>query len=218
MNSTSTPAQTVSALATDRVLSIVRAPQIDDVVALSNALVAGGIRVLELTFTTPGLEALLRDASEVAEQTGAIVGAGTVLTADQARSAVGAGARFVVTPGQGADAPAIVDVAHAAGAAVMLGALSPSEVMRAVELGADVVKIFPARTVGPTYLSDLHGPLPDVPLVPSGGVSSANAVDFLRAGALAVTAGTSVVSPDDVAGSRWADITARAEAFCAVLH
>ncbi len=212
-----TPETVVSALQEDRVLSIVRAPQIGDVVALTHALARGGIRVVELTFTTPGLPGLLEQAAQTTGRTGAIVGAGTVLNASQARTATDAGAQFVVTPGQGADAAEIVRVAHTAGAAAVIGALTPSEVMSALEIGADVVKIFPARTVGPRHFSDLKGPLPDAPLVPSGGVSADNAADYLRAGALAVTAGTSVVSPDDVVGGRWADVEAAATAFCGAL-
>ncbi len=212
-----TPETVVSVLQEDRALSIVRAPRIGDVVALTDALVRGGIRVVELTFTTPGLPGLLEQAARSAQQTGAIVGAGTVLNAQQARTATDAGARFVVTPGQGRDAAEIVRVAHTAGAAAVIGALTPSEVMSALEIGADVVKIFPARTVGPKHFSDLLGPLPDAPLVPSGGVSADNAADYLRAGALAVTAGTSVVSPHVVDENRWADVEAAAKAFCGAL-
>jgi len=209
--------EVLEVLTEDRVLSIVRAPRIDDVVALTGALAAGGIRVLELTFTTPGLSDLLSTAAASAAQTGTLVGAGTVTSGEQATAAVEAGARFIVTPGLGPYARDIVDVAHSAGAAVVLGALTPSEVITAVELGADVVKIFPARAVGPSYLSDLHGPLPGVPLVPSGGVSIHNAAEFLAAGALAVTAGTSVVAPSDVEQARWSEITENATAFCNAL-
>jgi 2-dehydro-3-deoxyphosphogluconate aldolase/(4S)-4-hydroxy-2-oxoglutarate aldolase len=191
---------------------------VDDPVALAEALVAGGIRVIELTFTTPGLSSLIRAAASAVSGVGAVVGAGTVRTADQAREALDAGARFIVTPGLGPEAGAIAEVSHAAGAAVMLGAFTPSEVLTALGLGADVVKVFPARTGGPSHLSDLRGPFPDVPLVPSGGVSAENAAAYLRAGALAVTAGTSVVSPADVAHGRWDDITSNARAFCAALH
>lgn len=207
----------IEALEQDRVLSIVRAPRIDDVLALTDALEEGGIRVLELTFTTPGLTELLRTATAAA-QGDSFVGAGTVTSGDQATAALEAGARFIVTPGLGPHAREIVDVAHRAGAAVVLGALTPSEVMTAVELGADVVKIFPARAAGPAYLSDLHGPFPDVALIPSGGVSASNAADFLAAGALAVTAGTSVVAPADVENARWAEVTHNAAAFCAALR
>lgn len=207
----------IEALEQDRVLSIVRAPRIDDVLALTAALGQGGIRVLELTFTTPGLTELLRTASSGA-QGDSFVGAGTVTSGDQATAALEAGAQFIVTPGLGPHAREIVDVAHRAGAAVVLGALTPSEVMTAVDLGADVVKIFPARAVGPAYLSDLHGPFPDVALIPSGGVSASNAADFLAAGALAVTAGTSVVAPADVENARWPEVTHNAAAFCAALR
>lgn len=214
MNVTGNLPDPVTTLREDRVLSIVRAPHVDDVVALSAALVAGGIRVVELTFTTPGLAGLLRVAADATPDTGAVVGAGTVRTTAQAREAVAAGARFIVTPGMASDAAEIVRAAHDSGAGVLLGAFSPSEVMRAVELGADMVKIFPARACGPKYLSDLHGPMPEVPLVPSGGIDNSNAVEYLDAGALAVTAGTSVVAPGDVVDGRWADITANAAAFC----
>ncbi len=213
MTDTTTAHDLVRVLGDDRALAIVRAPRIPDVEALSSALVRGGIRTLELTYTTPGLPDLLRRATEAAEETGAIVGAGTVLDIEQARTATGAGARFLVTPGQGGDAAEIVRVAHDAGAAAMIGAMTPSEVMRALEIGADVVKIFPARTVGPKHFSDLRGPLPDAPLVPSGGVDADNAADYLRAGALAVTAGTSVVAPQDVSEGRWGDIQSAAEVF-----
>lgn len=217
MTTTSDASALQSVLTKDRALVIVRAPRIEDPVALAEALVAGGIHVVELTFTTPGLTALLTAAAEAAGRTGAIVGAGTVRTEQQACRALEAGARFLVTPGLGPDAGAIVAAGHAAGAAVMLGAFTPSEVLTAVDFGADVVKIFPARTGGPSHLSDLRGPLPDVPMVPSGGVNNDNAADFLRAGALAVTAGTSVVPPADVAESRWDVITEKATAFRARL-
>ncbi|WP_239100034.1 bifunctional 4-hydroxy-2-oxoglutarate aldolase/2-dehydro-3-deoxy-phosphogluconate aldolase [Phycicoccus sp. CSK15P-2] len=103
--------------------------------------------------------------------------------------------------------------AHDVGAAVVLGALTPTEVAAAVALGADAVKIFPARALGPRHLSDLRGPFPEVPLIPSGGVDDDNAAEYLRVGALAVTAGTSVVPPAAVEQGRWEEITSRAAAF-----
>jgi 2-dehydro-3-deoxyphosphogluconate aldolase/(4S)-4-hydroxy-2-oxoglutarate aldolase len=206
---------TLDLLRSDRVLSVVRAPAIGDARDLCSALVAGGIHVIELTFTTPDLPKHLERAAS--GDTGAVVGAGTVQTAAQARTAVEAGAQFLVTPGQGPEAAAIVAAAHDAGVPVVLGSLTPSEVMTAVALGADAVKIFPAHQFGPKYLKDLNGPFPGVPLVPSGGVNAGNARAFLDAGALAVSAGTDVVSPADVAAGNWSDITAKAKAFCAVL-
>ena len=207
---------TLDLLRKDRVLSVVRAPAIDDARDLCSALVAGGIHVIELTFTTPDLPRHLERAAS--GDTGAVVGAGTVQTYVEAQQAVDAGAQFLVTPGQGPEAAAIVTAAHLAGVPVVLGAFTPSEVMTAVALGAEAVKIFPAHQLGPRYLKDLGGPFPGVPLVPSGGVNAGNAREFLDAGALAVSAGTDVVSPADVADGRWADITAKATTFCAALH
>ncbi|TWD79538.1 2-dehydro-3-deoxyphosphogluconate aldolase/(4S)-4-hydroxy-2-oxoglutarate aldolase [Kribbella amoyensis] len=206
---------TLDLLREDKVLSVVRAPAIDDARDLCAALVAGGIRVIELTFTTPDLPRHLERAAS--GDTGAVVGAGTVQTAAQAKTAVDAGAQFLVTPGQGPEAAEVVAAAHAAGVPIVLGALTPSEVMTAVALGAEAVKIFPAHQFGPKYFKDLNGPFPGVPLVPSGGVNAGNAKQFLDAGALAVSAGTDVVSPADVAAANWSTITSKAKAFCATL-
>jgi 2-dehydro-3-deoxyphosphogluconate aldolase/(4S)-4-hydroxy-2-oxoglutarate aldolase len=206
---------TLDLLRKDRVLSVVRAPAIGDARDLCSALVAGGIHVIELTFTTPDLPRHLERAAS--GDTGAVVGAGTVQTAAQARAAVDAGAQFLVTPGQGPEAAAVVAAAHDGGIPIVLGAFTPSEVMTAVALGSDAVKIFPAHQLGPKYLKDLGGPFPGVPLVPSGGVNAGNARQFLEAGALAVSAGTDVVSPADVEAGRWSDITTKAAAFCAAL-
>jgi 2-dehydro-3-deoxyphosphogluconate aldolase / (4S)-4-hydroxy-2-oxoglutarate aldolase len=194
----------------DRALAVVRAPHIPDPAALADALARGGIRALELTFTTPGVLDLVRAASDA----GAVIGAGTVLTADQARSAIDAGARFVVTPGL---RPDVAAVTTDAGIPLMMGALTPSEVMIAIEFGAAAVKIFPARTVGPAYFKDLLGPFPDAQLVPSGGVNVGNAAQFLAHGAVAVTAGTDVVPPAAVAAAQWDDITTRTKTFVAAI-
>ncbi|MBL1078028.1 bifunctional 4-hydroxy-2-oxoglutarate aldolase/2-dehydro-3-deoxy-phosphogluconate aldolase [Nocardia sp. 2] len=191
----------------DRVLTVVRAPEIPDPVALAETLAENGIRALELTFTTPGVLDCLRKAAAVEA---AVVGAGTVLTAEQAAAAIDAGARFLVTPGIREE---VADVAARNDIPVVMGAFTPSEVMRAVDLGADAVKIFPAKALGPGYLKDLHGPFPDVELIPSGGVNAANAAEFLAHGAVAVTAGTDVVAPSDVAAGRWSEIASRAASF-----
>jgi 2-dehydro-3-deoxyphosphogluconate aldolase/(4S)-4-hydroxy-2-oxoglutarate aldolase len=208
---------TLDLLRADRVLTVVRAPQISDARDLCAALVAGGIHVVELTYTTPDLPRHLERAAGTAAETGAVVGAGTVLTGDQATQAIDAGAQFLVTPGQGPEAAAIAEAARAADIPLVLGAFTPSEVMTALALGSVAVKIFPAHQLGPKYFKDLNGPFPGVPLIPSGGVNATNAADFLAAGALAVSAGTNVVSPDDVATSNWESITAKAKSFCAAL-
>lgn len=207
----------IDTLHADQALVVVRASRLEDPVALCHALAAGGIRTVELTYTTPGMTDLLADVAARANDD-IVIGAGTVLSADQARAALAAGARFLVTPGLPAEAAEIVAAAHSAGAAVILGALTPTEVLAATALGADAVKIFPARTVGPRYFSDLRGPFPEVALIPSGGVDDDNAAEFLRAGAIAVTAGTSVVTPADVDEARWEQITTNAARFRAALR
>lgn len=194
----------------DRVLTVVRAQRIPDAVELCQALAAGGLGLVELTFTTPDVLVHVGKAAAA----GLPIGVGTVLTAEQARGAVDAGARFLVTPGL---RPAVAKVATDAGVPVFLGAFTPTEVAAAVDLGAAAVKIFPAGRLGPKYLSDLHGPYPEVDLLPSGGVSADNAADYLAAGALAVCAGTSVVPPAAVAAGNWGEITERARAFAAAL-
>jgi 2-dehydro-3-deoxyphosphogluconate aldolase/(4S)-4-hydroxy-2-oxoglutarate aldolase len=195
----------------DRALAVVRAERIPDAAALCRALAAGGIRTVELTFTTPDVLDHLRAA---AGEPGVDLGVGTVLTGDQAKAAIDAGATFLVTPGL---RRAVADVAVAAGVPVYLGAFTPTEVAEAMDLGASAVKIFPAGRLGPKYLTDLLGPFPHAQLLPSGGVTEDNAAEFLAAGASAVCAGTSVVPPAAVAAGEWDLITDRARAFAAAL-
>ncbi|AUG77011.1 2-dehydro-3-deoxyphosphogluconate aldolase [Kitasatospora sp. MMS16-BH015] len=202
------PAPLLAELAADRVIAVVRAPVIPDAAALCVALAEGGIRWVEFTFTTPEATEHLRRA--VAARTGCRIGLGTVLTGGQAAEAVAAGAEYLVTPG-------VRPEVAAAPVPVVLGALTPTEVAAAVDLGAAAVKVFPARAFGPGYLRDLHGPYPAVPLVASGGVNAANAADFLTAGATAVCAGSEVVAPALVAAGDWAEITRRAREFTAAL-
>ncbi|MCZ2403387.1 bifunctional 4-hydroxy-2-oxoglutarate aldolase/2-dehydro-3-deoxy-phosphogluconate aldolase [Paenarthrobacter sp. Z7-10] len=205
----------IARLAADRSLVVVRAPVIPDAAQLCQALADGGIRSIELTFTTPDVLRHLSAAVAAADGHGAVVGVGTILTADQARAAVDAGAQFLVTPGL---RPAVAKVAVEAGIPLCLGAMTPTEVAQAMDLGSAVVKIFPARQLGPAYLKDLQGPYPGVQLLPSGGISAANALDYLNAGAVAVCCGTSVVPPAAVAEGKWSDITARATAFTGALN
>jgi 2-dehydro-3-deoxyphosphogluconate aldolase/(4S)-4-hydroxy-2-oxoglutarate aldolase len=201
----------LSTIAEDRILAVVRAPRIPDPADLCAALASGGIRAVEFTYTTPGLPEILAVAA-AARKPGQHIGAGTVVTAEQARAAIDAGAEFLVTP---AVRPEVAAVAARHNVPVFLGALTPTEVLQAMDLGAAAVKIFPASAVGPRYLKDLRGPFPDAKLVPSGGVSSANARDFLAQGAFAVCCGTEVVPPATVAAGGHDEIARLAERFAA---
>jgi 2-dehydro-3-deoxyphosphogluconate aldolase / (4S)-4-hydroxy-2-oxoglutarate aldolase len=195
----------------DRALAVVRAPEISDPVALANALAQSGIRAVELTFTTPGV----LDYLSAAASSDAVLGMGTVCTADQARAAIGAGAQFLVTPGIRSE---VAKAGSDSDIPVIMGALTPTEILVALDLGAAAVKIFPASAFGPRYFKDLRGPFPEVALIPSGGVNAGNAAEFLAYGAVAVTAGTDVVSPQAVASGDWSDIASRAAAFVQALN
>ncbi|MEU9076053.1 bifunctional 4-hydroxy-2-oxoglutarate aldolase/2-dehydro-3-deoxy-phosphogluconate aldolase [Kitasatospora sp. NPDC048538] len=190
----------------NQVIAVVRAHRIPDAAALCAALAEGGIGWTEFTYTTTDVVDHLRRAARAGHR----VGVGTVLTAEQAVRGVDAGASFLVTPGC---RPEVARAAQEAGVPLVMGALTPTEVARAVDLGAAAVKIFPARAFGPGYFKDLRGPYPDVRLVASGGVNAGNAADFLAQGALAVCAGTDVVPPDAVEAGDWSGITRRARAF-----
>jgi 2-dehydro-3-deoxyphosphogluconate aldolase/(4S)-4-hydroxy-2-oxoglutarate aldolase len=204
-------AAALQVIAEDRAVTVVRAPQPFDVGSLVAALTAGGLRAVELTLTTPDILSRLADAST---DSGAVIGVGTVLTAEDAETAIDAGAQFLVTP---AVREAVAGVGAARNIPVIMGAYTPTEVMAAVDLGAAAIKIFPARQGGPDYLRDLRGPFPGLALIPSGGINTGNAASYLAAGAIAVTAGTDVVAPDLVAAADWTVITDRAKGFVAAI-
>ncbi|MFS0866391.1 bifunctional 4-hydroxy-2-oxoglutarate aldolase/2-dehydro-3-deoxy-phosphogluconate aldolase [Microbacterium sp. 179-B 1A2 NHS] len=173
-------ATTLAAIARQKAIMVVRAPDPSAAEAAIGAAVAGGIRVVEVTFTVPGAVELIR---ELARDSRLIVGAGTVLSTDQAQAAIDAGALFVVSPGLDAD---VVQHVIDAGVLMLPGVFTPTEVVRALQLGAPAVKLFPAHLAGPDHIRALRGPLPQVKVIPSGGVNAANAADWLAAGAIAV--------------------------------
>lgn len=196
-------------LTTTRILAVLRAPSAHVALRAADALVDGGVTGLEITYSTPDAPAVIRALDEKYGNR-IYVGAGTVTTPEQAEQAADAGARFLVSPGTRESLTAAM---KATGRVVMTGALSPSEVMAAVEYGSDVVKIFPASLGGPAYLRALRGPFPDVPLMPTGGVTPENVGDWFAAGAIAVGAGGDLVSSAALAAEDWAGITRRAELF-----
>lgn len=168
----------------DRAVGVVRAATVPDPVGLARTLEDAGIRCVEFTFTIDGVLEVIAAAADA----GVTVGAGTVIEPAQARDAVAAGARFVVSPILARELVAAVP----SDIPVVLAGFTPTEVNEAVSAGAAAVKLFPARIGGPRYVRDLLGPLPHLPIIPSGGVDVANASEFLDAGAVAVYAGSSV--------------------------
>lgn len=195
------------------VLAVLRAPSPELALETAEAIIRGGITGIEVTYSTPDAPAVIR---ELISRHGdaAYIGAGTVTTAAQADAAAAAGAEFLVSPGTLPDLTrAMIDT----GRVVMTGAMTPTEVMSALALGVDVVKIFPASLGGPSYLGALRGPFPDAPLMPTGGVKPDNLADWFAAGAVAVGAGGDLANSASIKASDWADITRRAESFATAL-
>ncbi len=185
----------VDLLRAERIVAIVRGASVDHFGATARTLVDAGVRVLEFPLTTPGLTTWLPGIVDELG-TDAHVGVGSVMTLAQAQSAHAAGARFLVTPNVGV---AVIEYARGAGLPILVGALSPTEIITAWSAGATAVKLFPASLGGPGYVRELrNGPLPDVPLIPTGGVTLADVPAFLRAGALAFGMGGSLLgsAPD----------------------
>jgi len=191
------------------IAAVVRAESADMAFKAIEAALAGGVNVIEVTFTVPGALEIIRElAGRVGDDV--ILGAGTVLTPDVAENAINAGAVFIVSPGTNT---ATIAKAKEMGAAVFPGALTPTEVITAWQAGADMVKIFPANVMGPSYLKDLHGPLPEVPFMPTGGVSLATAREYLEAGAAALGVGGDLINKKLMAEGNYAEITERARKF-----
>jgi 2-dehydro-3-deoxyphosphogluconate aldolase / (4S)-4-hydroxy-2-oxoglutarate aldolase len=178
------------------IIPVVRAATVEEAMAAVAAVHAGGIPIVEITMTVPNAVSVIRS---VAQQLGSdvLIGAGTVTSAEQAELCIRAGAKFIVSPGLSL---AVLSVAQACATLAIPGALTPTELMTALDHGAKLVKIFPCGNVGgPKYLKSLRGPFPQVSLIPTGGVNAANAGEFIAAGAFALGVGADLV---DVAALR----------------
>lgn len=196
-----------------KVVAVVRLETSAQLLEVARAIKTGGIEVIEFTMTTPGALSMIE---ETARSLGddVLLGAGTVLDAETARLAILAGARFLVSPTLSRET---VETCHRYDAVSIPGALTPTEILTAWEWGADLVKVFPARLGGPKYISDLLAPLPQLRLVPTGGVGPANAGEFIQAGAKAVAVGGALVSAEVVAKGDFALLTERARQLVAAV-
>jgi 2-dehydro-3-deoxyphosphogluconate aldolase/(4S)-4-hydroxy-2-oxoglutarate aldolase len=172
------------------------------------ALIDGGVTAIEITMTVPRAVQMITDLSQTFPR--ALIGAGTVTDPQTAREVIAAGAKFVVSP---VFRPRIVEACHERDVPVMPGCFSPTEILAAWDLGADIVKIFPATSLGPAFIKDLRGPFPSIKVMPTGGVTRENAADWIRAGAVAVGAGSALVDAKSVESRNFAAITAGARAF-----
>jgi 2-dehydro-3-deoxyphosphogluconate aldolase / (4S)-4-hydroxy-2-oxoglutarate aldolase len=206
-------AQIISRLLSPGLIAVIRTSRSEDVMPVCEALLEGGIHALEITLTVPNaLDAIRVAAAKFGPA--AVIGAGTVLTAQNCDNAIDAGAQFIVSPIM---RPEIARAAHAADRPVMLGAYTPTEAQAASEAGADFIKIFPADRLGPAYIKALLGPLPHLRIVPTGGVDLGTASEFLRAGCVALGVGSSLLKPELIQTGAWRDLSRLAKAYVDLL-
>lgn len=195
-------------------LAVIRGPSPELTVKMVEALVAGGVTGIEITYSTPNAEDVVRTLVNRFGE-GILIGMGTLTKVEQADCARDAGARFLVSP---VCEPALVKSMIATGLLTMAGALTPTEVLQAYNLGTDVVKIFPGSLGGPAYVKALKGPFPYIPMMPTGGVSSSNVADWFAAGVVAVAAGSELCPPQLAKEGKFDEITRRAAEFMQVIR
>jgi 2-dehydro-3-deoxyphosphogluconate aldolase/(4S)-4-hydroxy-2-oxoglutarate aldolase len=188
------------------VVAVIRLKDPGKLRAVVDAMADGGVRALEVTMTVPGAVDLIR-ALAPSLPDGFLLGAGTVTDAATAHAVIDAGARFVVGP---VFRPEVIAACHERDVPAMPGCFSPTEILAAHECGADIVKVFPATMLGPQFLRDVRAPLPQVKLMPTGGVTLDNAGDWIRAGAVAVGLGSALLDPKAIESSRFDIIAANA--------
>ena len=204
--------ETVARLLEPGIIPVIRADSSEHIMAVCEALVAGGITALEITLTTPNALACISEAARrFAPQ--AVTGAGSVTTPEMCHATIQAGARFVVTPIM---RPEIVPVARAGGCPIVLGAFTPTEAQLAYEAGADFVKIFPAE--GPAYIKAVLAPLPHLKIIPTSGVSLQTAHEFLAVGSAALGVGSHLVSARILREQNWAELTRLAAEFVSIMR
>jgi 2-dehydro-3-deoxyphosphogluconate aldolase/(4S)-4-hydroxy-2-oxoglutarate aldolase len=193
---------------------VLRAESEAQALALASAIAVGGVTVLEVTMTVPGAIRVMRRLAE--ERPDILIGAGTVLDPETARMCILEGAQFVVSPALNTKT---IEMCHRYGVAVLPGALTPTEIVTAWEAGADVVKIFPASSLGGAkYLKSVKAPLPQVEMIPTGGVSQATAAEFLEAGAFALGVGADLVNLKAIAEGKPETITENAKKYLAIVR
>lgn len=195
-------------------MAVIRAESPDLLVDVAEALAAGGVDVMEVTFTVPRATQVLE---KVAAKLGSrvLLGAGTVLDPETARTALLSGAEFIVSPAVNLD---VIELCRRYSKPVMPGALTPTEVVTAWQAGADIVKIFPSELTGPKYIKSLKAPLPQIRMMPTGGVNLNTATEFLRAGACALGVGSSLVEPEAVASGNFKRIETLAAQYVEIVR
>ncbi|MDH4270877.1 MAG: bifunctional 4-hydroxy-2-oxoglutarate aldolase/2-dehydro-3-deoxy-phosphogluconate aldolase [Candidatus Aminicenantes bacterium] len=192
-----------------KVIAVIRMSDVRRLSSVVEAIERGGVRAIEITMTTPSALEIIGELA-VAKRAGTLIGAGTVLDAQTAERVILAGAEFVVSPVTNAE---MISACKRNDIFVAPGAFTPTEILAAWEKGADVVKVFPATSVGPKYFRDLRGPLPQVLLMPTGGVNIENAGEFIRSGACCVAIGTALLDKELIAAADWDGLTEKTKAL-----
>ncbi len=192
------------------VTAVLRGIDEDDIVPVAEAIHEGGVTALEVTADAKRCSEMIAAVDRAMEGSDAVVGAGTVMDAAAARNVIEAGAQFVLAPNLNEE---VIEVCNREGVLVIPGVMTPTEAADAMEAGADLLKMFPASTVGPGHIGALQGPLGDVPIMPTGGVSAENVGDYFDAGAVAVGAGSALVDYDAIEREDWEGVRESAAAF-----
>src|SRR3984957_6766610 len=204
-----TKEQYLKQIADAGVVAVIRANSKEQLTGITEALVAGGVPSIEVTMSTPkaiaGIEMLADKFGDTA-----VIGVGTVIDPATARDAIAAGAQYVVSP---VFDPATVETTRRYGKIMISGAFTPTEILRAWTAGSDVVKVFPSTALGPGYFKDILAPLPQLRLTPTGGEDVKNAGEWIKAGAVFVGAGSSLISKDALVRNDWTSVTSNAKAF-----
>lgn len=209
-------AELLQAVAKTRVVPVVRMHAQVDMTDTLRALLAGGIRIIEITATTPGYLETIRALSEAfRNEPDVYVGAGTILDVEAMRRAREAGADFIVSP---VFLPELVQACVAEGIAIMPGCMTPTEIYGAWKMGADVIKAFPGGICTPAFFRDIRGPFPDLRMMPTGNVNETTAPEYIRAGAIAVGIGKALVDEQRILADDYAAITQNAKKFTALLQ
>ncbi len=200
----------VARLVDSGVVAVMRGADADTAVEVASALSAGGVTAFEITADNPDAMELIAEVSASFDESEAIVGAGTVLDSETAQAVIRSGAEFVVGP---TFDPGMVETCNRYGVPVAPGVFTPTEALTAYEAGADIAKVFPASSMGPGHLSSIAGPLPQIPLMPTGGIDADNVADYIEAGAAVVGAGSALMDEAAIAAGDFESITETAREF-----
>ncbi|MEH7180092.1 bifunctional 4-hydroxy-2-oxoglutarate aldolase/2-dehydro-3-deoxy-phosphogluconate aldolase [Neobacillus vireti] len=192
------------------VVAVIRGAKPDTIIPIAESLIAGGVKAIEITAETPGALQLIEKVSNVLVDK-VIAGAGTVLDPETARTAIMHGAKFIFSPTINIET---IKMTKRYGVISVPGAMTPTEILSGYENGADMIKVFPANILGPSYLKDVHGPLPQIPLMPTGGINIENTANYIKAGAVAVGVGSTLVNTkEEMTDAYFSNLTEKAIRF-----